>query len=94
MAIESDEWSELPSGAIPATSTWLGTGGKEFYYVHGLSQSQVDQNLKQLQRCGPQFLMTVRGGRTKPFLTMAIQVTHEQEQGTHLHCLHGSQSSI
>ena len=34
--------------------------------------------------------MMVRGGRTQPILTMAIQITHIQERGMDILSLHGS----
>ena len=58
MAIESDERSELLSGATTATRT-IGqerqsSGGQEFLHVHELSQSPVDHNLTQWQNRGQQ----------------------------------------
>ena len=58
MAVESDKWSELPSGATTITCI-LGqehqsSGGQEFLHVHELGQSPADHNRIQLQSRGPQ----------------------------------------
>ena len=101
MAVDMDEWSELPSGAT--TVTWgqghWSSGGQDF--LNGLEHSGLNQwcmvqahhQLIAARYCckdGGLNTMTVRGCRTKPLLMMVIHSTHKQEWSMHIFSLHVS----